>query len=88
VLGAQASPPARVARNPDRVRNFSLTNVVEETHLVTFDRGQAGTPAVPAPRSLIILCDDPLGRDCPRKVQPFAVVPIVAGLSGCAGECP
>jgi hypothetical protein len=25
---------------------------------------------------------------CPRKIQPFAVVPIVARLSGRAGECP
>jgi len=48
VLGPQASPPARVPRNPD-------WNVTVRSHpwcysIGSFQRGQAGTPAVPGQR--------------------------------------
>jgi hypothetical protein len=36
VLGPQASPPARVERNPDQERS------VDEIQLVTFDTGRRG----------------------------------------------
>jgi len=41
MLGAQASPPARVPRNPDRERRL-LFEGVDATKLVTFDAGRRG----------------------------------------------
>jgi hypothetical protein len=40
MLGAQASPPARVPRKPDRERR--LFEGVDATELVTFDAGSLG----------------------------------------------
>jgi hypothetical protein len=53
VLKPPASLPARVALYPDRKGNCVHKKFVEVTHLVTRE-GQARTPAVPAPPSLII----------------------------------